>query len=528
MKLTAPPALTLGRVELHLPRAATADQFNRWRWQVSQQLGRLALHPALPPQAIVVVRRLSDPRPGQLLSSRPGDGFRAWERQVQNRLDELWRAAIRPAREAVPPDANVVWFADAAEWLACLSWDLHRGAASTRWWWRTWLRDHFHRPPAEALARLWLAEAVWLPPAIALLHRHHGAELAPLLNRPSPPQAALIRQQIAQAYALPSALPAAAIDDGLRPHLPPSLRAALEPLPAENRALAACCWSICHAPAATARLHRAAQEQRIEPPALLPAQLPDQPAQPATPPAPDEAGASAPPPNPKPPATPADALSPLPPDEAGAATPPPAVLPAPAASDPTLPPALTHFAGDAVQPPPATAEVAHTVSRPTLPVAADAPADPDPAAETGIATGVGGLWYLVNLLADLEWLPDDPALNGWHKLLALARALLPDTPPDSVWGLLLALAAEEMEAAGPEEWLAFALPAAERYLADRLPEPEAITAILQEPATLYLTRTHIDVIFALERVRLDVRLAGLDRDPGWVPALGRVIAFHYE
>jgi hypothetical protein len=25
-----------------------------------------------------------------------------------------------------------------------------------------------------------------------------------------------------------------------------------------------------------------------------------------------------------------------------------------------------------------------------------------------------------------------------------------------------------------------------------------------------------------------VRLAGLDRDPGWVPAAGRRVAFHYE
>ena len=26
----------------------------------------------------------------------------------------------------------------------------------------------------------------------------------------------------------------------------------------------------------------------------------------------------------------------------------------------------------------------------------------------------------------------------------------------------------------------------------------------------------------------EIRMAGLDRDPGWVPAAGRVISFHFE
>ena len=34
-------------------------------------------------------------------------------------------------------------------------------------------------------------------------------------------------------------------------------------------------------------------------------------------------------------------------------------------------------------------------------------------------------------------------------------------------------------------------------------------------------------MFALRDARTDVRLAGLDADPGWQPAFGRVIRFHY-
>jgi len=38
----------------------------------------------------------------------------------------------------------------------------------------------------------------------------------------------------------------------------------------------------------------------------------------------------------------------------------------------------------------------------------------------------------------------------------------------------------------------------------------------------------VDVIFALADLPIEVRLGGLDRNPGWVPAAGRVITFHYD
>ena len=43
-----------------------------------------------------------------------------------------------------------------------------------------------------------------------------------------------------------------------------------------------------------------------------------------------------------------------------------------------------------------------------------------------------------------------------------------------------------------------------------------------------VSETRLDVTFALARLPLEVRLSGLDRDPGWVPAAGRRVAFHYE
>ena len=52
--------------------------------------------------------------------------------------------------------------------------------------------------------------------------------------------------------------------------------------------------------------------------------------------------------------------------------------------------------------------------------------------------------------------------------------------------------------------------------------------MLSAPARVFVTSTHVDVVVSLEDVSLPVRLAGLDRDPGWQPLLGRVVLFHFE
>ena len=36
-----------------------------------------------------------------------------------------------------------------------------------------------------------------------------------------------------------------------------------------------------------------------------------------------------------------------------------------------------------------------------------------------------------------------------------------------------------------------------------------------------------DLTLSLADLPIELRLAGLDRDPGWVPAAGRYIAFHF-
>ena len=50
---------------------------------------------------------------------------------------------------------------------------------------------------------------------------------------------------------------------------------------------------------------------------------------------------------------------------------------------------------------------------------------------------------------------------------------------------------------------------------------------LAAPGRVMVTATHVDVVLSLQHVDLAARAAGLDRDPGWVPALGRIVLFHF-
>ena len=53
-------------------------------------------------------------------------------------------------------------------------------------------------------------------------------------------------------------------------------------------------------------------------------------------------------------------------------------------------------------------------------------------------------------------------------------------------------------------------------------------AILHVQGRLYVTSTHVDLVMSMDDISIPVRLAGLDRDPGWLPEFGRVVLFHFE
>ena len=91
---------------------------------------------------------------------------------------------------------------------------------------------------------------------------------------------------------------------------------------------------------------------------------------------------------------------------------------------------------------------------------------------------------------------------------------------------------EEFERREPvETWLSWIVAYVQARLlrALGLERANALSKLLCEhTARVFVTATHLDIVFKLDQLPVEVRLSGLDRNPGWVPAAGRFIAFHYD
>ena len=59
------------------------------------------------------------------------------------------------------------------------------------------------------------------------------------------------------------------------------------------------------------------------------------------------------------------------------------------------------------------------------------------------------------------------------------------------------------------------------------PGDDLATFLFVHPARVDLTLARVDIHLSLEKLPLAIRLAGLDRDPGWLPAAGRYVYFHF-
>lgn len=90
---------------------------------------------------------------------------------------------------------------------------------------------------------------------------------------------------------------------------------------------------------------------------------------------------------------------------------------------------------------------------------------------------------------------------------------------------------ESVEASPLERWLGSLMPYALARLkrALRVSEDGAMRKLLFERrARALLSSARLDLFYSLDELPIEIRLSGLDRDPGWVPAAGRYIAFHFE
>jgi hypothetical protein len=197
-----------------------------------------------------------------------------------------------------------------------------------------------------------------------------------------------------------------------------------------------------------------------------------------------------------------------------------------------------------------------------------------------IETELGGLFYLINLALYLDLYGDftRPAeigieLNIWDFVSLVGAELIEAAVADDpVWSLLATLAGrdDEMEIGDafqppaewrpPTEWApAIALEqldeerrrdrfkikapvAIKLWLSRLMPYARARlraalgvdinedlgALVCRHVGTVRVTSAHVDVFFNLSEHPIELRMAGLDRDPGWVPAAGRFISFHYN
>jgi hypothetical protein len=173
-------------------------------------------------------------------------------------------------------------------------------------------------------------------------------------------------------------------------------------------------------------------------------------------------------------------------------------------------------------------------------------------------TAFGGLLMLLNALEVLHfpaWLaPQSPSVRahfGRALLARIARRLR--VPPDDPQQLVLSLDGGARQALREAtcHWEGFRWPRgfdAEKIQAAtpalsaneslwrwqcalvRLLRRHAGTGmahVVLRPAGVSITPTHVDIVLPLADANTALRRTGLDRDPGWVPWFGWIVAFHY-
>jgi hypothetical protein len=175
---------------------------------------------------------------------------------------------------------------------------------------------------------------------------------------------------------------------------------------------------------------------------------------------------------------------------------------------------------------------------------------PSAAAPDTIATKWGGALYLVNVAIALGLYGDftTPARTGlalslWDFLALLGGRLIGEGFAEDPLSRLLARLSGRPEDESPAEQfepptgesLAIWLDRICRDVENRIraslglgDDCDLRPLVLNHHAKIETDSTRLDAHFSLAKHPIELRLVGLDRDPGWVPAGGRSIYFHYD
>lgn len=491
----------------------------------------------LPPGAILIARRarLALPPRG---SGRPVPG-------LDCALDPLVEQAARPARGFVPAGAQAVLFEDEAELLACLASAFANGVLVDQWWWSGLLQG---RSDAAAVTTAWLDRPRAVAAALDMLDRRGEAAL--VVTRLGEPFSLAIAHAIVVAHDLPqlseAALTAAsAIQVDAAPSQSVAQTLSLAPwrelgLNIETSTLPPRLhWPIIlaaglrRAPAMvrSARFVRQVAEWRAYDAVEADIRQPPTPSHPVQISHPRAARAK---PEPTGPRAIVDASL----DEPGVAA------PAPWRRSQTRPGDTSARADHDDSPYTDHQTDAEQASRPEPVVVA--PAERATGTfETPLRTRRGGLLFLLNAGLALDLWGDFSApqheglsIDPWTWLIEMGLRLCGETlKDDAIWPVLKDLAFDLADA--------FAEPAPRppprpmdaqaRVLKRRLRAALGVADVrgvrallLQRPADLWVSATRIDAAFDLASHPIEVRASGLDRDPGWIPAAGRDVRFHFR
>jgi hypothetical protein len=535
--------------------------------------------PSMPPHAILCVRALHDPLPAgvDIRAGRPRQRPLAWELAMRLALRTMLQRAVRPINGPVASDAEAVLFADEAELLACAARDVCRGPLSRFWWWRHVLPE----VSLEHVVAAWHDAPTYMPAAFESLI---GIEAAtPWIQRLTAFSAATLLDAMLRAYALPALADdiGTATRDVERPDLahhgapvpsrdtttPPAHRGASRPsglappwlgavpaewtvlsLPVVVRTFAAMCIVLRRSPwlPRTEGFSRAVvsylREEGRRPKRRNRDMVEDavhredvrrQPR--AAPSVPQWSGGAARAESPRlasavmPRAITTRPFS----DETGTTDPDDSHHKKPVETPlddpkPALPSSVTslpaHSEVSSESETPSTAEQSALVSF------------------EAFESDYAGAFFLINVAIDLELyshgivVVEDLDLDLWRFIEVVVREFLSKHDADDALWMLQKSLAEPARGQVPGSSVLDLSPAERVGLIGRVRTHLDVLLDVEDPGGFLIRRrgriartpVHLDVRFPLEHHPIEIRIARLDRNPGWIPAAGVHIGFHFD
>jgi hypothetical protein len=513
-----------------------------------------------PDPAIVLIRRMSLQIAEASLRSSGRDPRSAaeMERALNDSIASLIASAARPLEGAAPENARAVIFRDRAELMACLARDWLEGRVYERWWWRALFansgmvrtRMDLSGDPASLTANVWIEAPQYIP--AALEHLAANRELIRFALNLNREDARAMLHSVAHCFALSglqSILPgfeeksistAPMTESPWRRWVPEETQAVIG---LEQQCLLGVGLTLLRSPAvarstafaqAISAWRRGSTDSKAEAAAgaktfergdvsLRPEESPRD--------VDEGAGISAMPGIP----TIKDAL----PAESVIQVPSPVLIESDLTGE-----------GPGIQTRPLSNE--ETLGD----MIAEGALETLGIYELRIETEFGGVFYLINLAIFLGLYSDftDPGRTGFlpaeseqtgfdlplWDFVALAGRWLAgaDIVSDPVWPLLARLSGRNVGGEPDEDFnpldeslWAQLMDCAQSRLQSALGLDNADDAsdlVCRHRAAVEVTATRVDVKLSLADLPIAIRLAGLDRDPGWVPAAGRYIAFHFD